>query len=259
MRAQEFRSFMSGSMPPWLERLQSRVERTIIERRLLQKGDRVLVGLSGGKDSLCLLLCLALCRRRPDMDMEIEAVTVDWEEAPLGKEAVCKLAAFCDSLDLPFSLLASNFPKSPHKDKTSCYGCARKRKELVFAFAAERGFDIVAFGHHLDDAAATSLMNLLGRGRVEGMSASKAFFGGLLRVIRPLIDLPEASLAHAAQRLGLPVAKIDCPNGKTNERDRIKPLMQRLRREFPHCRERLAGLPEKSLNLPENDAKVREG
>lgn len=242
MRAAEYRLFLSGGMPPWLDRLQARVERTIVERRLLGSGDRVLVGLSGGKDSLFLLLSLALCRRRPDMAIGLEAVTVDWAEAPLAGSARGALEEFCASVEVPYRLLESGFPRREGEAGPTCYGCARRRKELVFSLARDEGFGGVAFGHHLDDAAATSLMNLLGKGRVEGLPARRSFFGGRLRVVRPLIDVPELSISHAASRLGLPVAEIDCPNRNDNERDRLKTTMAMLQRDFPGCRERLAAL-----------------
>lgn len=241
MLSADYRAFMGGDMPAWLQRLQTKVEGTIARHALFRAGDAVMAGVSGGKDSLCLLLLLALCRRRPSLAIRLEAAIVDWMEYPMGREAMEGLGALCDALDLPLRVLPAPFPREGG-DKPGCYPCARKRKELVFSEARSRGCRIVAFGHHLDDAASTAFLNLMERGRIEGMPVSREFFSGRVSLVRPLIEVPEASLATAARRLGLPVASIACPRRGDNARDTLKPLMRELRGRFPRSRDYLAGL-----------------
>lgn len=253
---------LAGKAPPWLERFLASVGRGAHRHGMIREGDRVLVGVSGGKDSLALAAALALRRRRLPFDLELRAVLVDWESFPAPSEGLDAVRGFFLRLGLPFEVLKAD-PAAYAGDRPfSCYACARARKRLVFGRAQELGFGTVAFGHHLDDFAETALMNLCFRGRFEPLAPVRVFGTapgpapggpgdraqaepesdsgdqagargtgaerGSIRVIRPLCEVRESTIRSVAARLGLPVLSVDCPHKDTNLRLSLKPLVAEL-------------------------------
>lgn len=259
---------LAGKAPPWLERFLASAGRGAHRHGMIREGDRVLVGVSGGKDSLALALALALRRRRLPFDLELCAVLVDWEPFPAPPEGLAAIGEFFRRLGLPFEVLKAD-PAAYAGDRPfSCYACARARKRLIFGRAQELGFGTVAFGHHLDDFAETALMNLCFRGRFEPLSPVRVFGAapggpgcrvpgepgprpgeqaagdqaagdqaaargtgserGSIRVIRPLCEVRESTIRSVAARLGLPVLSVDCPHKDTNLRLSLKPLVAEL-------------------------------
>jgi tRNA 2-thiocytidine biosynthesis protein TtcA len=259
MDKRDFQAFVSGNMPSWLERLLARMETSMMRFGMLPSDGGIMAGLSGGKDSLCLVLLLALSRRRPEFSFSLEACLVDWTQAPLARGDLESIRAFCDCVGVPLAVIEAPWPQGRDGKDFSCYACARTRKSLVFSHARSRGCRSVAFGHHLDDAMATALVNSLGHGRLEALAPTRSFFSGEVRLIRPMIDLAEASIGNAAKRLTLPVSGIDCPRRLTNQRDGLKPLLAEIKKSFPQARENLVALSRKSLNDTRIDVTVREG
>lgn len=242
---------LSGRTPPWLGRFLASVGRGAHRHGMIREGDRVLIGVSGGKDSLALAAALALRRRRLPFDLELRALLVDWEPFPAAPEALAAIEAYFRRLGLPFEVLRADPAAYAPDGPFSCYACARARKRLVFGRALELGFGTVAFGHHLDDFAETALMNLCFRGRFEPLAPVRVFGGapggaeglspgdpeaalgaeartGAIRVIRPLCEVRESTIRGVAARLELPVLSVDCPYKATNLRLSLKPLVAEL-------------------------------
>jgi tRNA 2-thiocytidine biosynthesis protein TtcA len=191
-------------------------------------GDRILVGLSGGKDSLATAFALAQRRGKGGVQYELAALMVDWEEFPAPADAVERLAEWLKTLSIPFIHKKLKFADISHTETFSCYACSRARRRLLFEEAMKRGFGTVALGHTLDDFAATALMNLCFRGRLEPLMPRRDFFGGKLRVIRPLCEIREGTISTLAERLGFPVFKVECPNAESTLRDRLRPIVAQL-------------------------------
>ena len=249
---------LSGRAPPWLERFLASVGRGAHRHGMIREGDRVLIGVSGGKDSLALALALALRRRRLPFDLELRAVLVDWEPFPAPPWGLAAIGEFFRRLGLPFEVLRADPAAYAQDGPFSCYACARARKRLIFGRAQELGFGTVAFGHHLDDFAETALMNLCFRGRFEPLAPVRVFGAapggsgdrapaepesdsgdqaavrvpgaerGSIRVIRPLCEVRESTIRSVAARLDLPVLSVDCPHKDTNLRLSLKPLVAEL-------------------------------
>ncbi len=221
------------------DRILSRVRRTIIGYSLVGDGDRVLVGLSGGKDSLSLAYLLSRIAASGTPRFSVLAATVVWRQHPLPAEALSRLAAFTGGLGIGFSVIEADFPEKG-REARSCYSCARERKRLLFEEAKRLGAASVAIGHTRDDAAATALMALLGRGRIEALEPSREFFGGAARIIRPLIDVPGKSVANLAERGRFPVADNPCPESGRDARSLLMPELKRLEALYPGAKARLA-------------------
>jgi tRNA 2-thiocytidine biosynthesis protein TtcA len=233
-----------ATFSPHAERLAARVRRTVTEASLIKDGDLVLMGISGGKDSLSLAYLLARMARSKRPDFALAAACVDWEEHPLPGSGLESLRAWIEGLGMPFRVIRAAFP-DPRGAARSCYACARERKRLLFLEADRAGAASVALGHHRDDAAGTFLMNLLHRGRLEGMPPSRSFFGGKARIIRPLLDLPERSLAILAERQRFPVTECACPEKGRDARTALGHLMRRMENLYPGAKGRIARAGEK--------------
>jgi tRNA 2-thiocytidine biosynthesis protein TtcA len=214
--------------PPWLERFLFSVGRCEHRHGMIRPGDRVLVGVSGGKDSLAAALALALRRGKGGVEYDLAGLMVDWEEFPAPAEGIERIRAWLAALSVPFETRRASVASLRAPDGFSCYACARERKRILFEEAAARGFGTVALGHNLDDFMSTALMNLCLRGRLEPLAPVRDFFGGRARVIRPLCEIRESAIASLASRLDLPVLAVPCPNAEDNMRDRMKSVIAEL-------------------------------
>ncbi len=221
------------------ERIFSRVRRTLIGYSLIEDGDLVLVGLSGGKDSLSLAYILSRIAASGTPCFSVFASTVVWREHPLPAEALSRLDAFMEGLGIGFSAIEADFPEKG-REARSCYSCSRERKRLLFEEAKRLKAASVAIGHTRDDAASTALMALLGRGRIETLEPSREFFDGSARIIRPLIDVPGRSVATLAERKSFPVVANPCPEAGRDARSRLEPELKRLEELYPGAKARLA-------------------
>lgn len=233
------RAFSGGSISPRLRRFLRNVGRGINEFAMIGEGQRVLIGVSGGKDSLALALALSLRRKHLPISYEVEAVHVDWREHALSEAEQSRLQRFFEAIDVPFrSIPMSMFPPS-FNGRFDCYLCARNRKRVLFDVAAERGAELVAFGHHLDDIVETTLMNICFRGSFATMKPVQEFFGGEVHVIRPLCRVTEREITSISDYLQLPIASIDCPLRHTNLRTTLKPVIAELQRKNARVRENI--------------------
>lgn len=251
---------LAGEQPPWLRRFSASLGRGAHRHGMFRPGDRVLIGVSGGKDSLALALGLALRRRSLPFKLELHALTIDWEPFPASASGLEALREYFSLLAIPYEIArADPLRLAPARD-FSCYSCARARKRFIFERARELDCGTVAFGHHLDDAAETLLMNLAFHGRFEALAPVREFgepsqtraaphpLGGapiplsgegVLRVVRPLIEVREGVIKTLVDRLELPVLAIDCPYKETNLRRKLKPVVAELAKMDKLVREKL--------------------
>lgn len=196
---------------------------------LLAPGERVLVGVSGGKDSLALLDVLHALAQRPDWALRPQVIHVRAGE-------ICRSCGQCAALEqrvtergLPFHQRefapgdAGDDPAAP-----DCFRCARARRRLIFETAQQLGIRTVALGHHRDDLAITALINLTHHGELSTMRPSQELFGGAIRVIRPLCDIEERRVAEFVRKAGYPVADCGCSAEAGNPRKAMDAVLRRL-------------------------------
>jgi len=225
-----------GKLPPWLRRLVKQVGRSIHRFGMIAADDSVLIGSSGGKDSLVLALVLALRKRWLPIDYTLKALHIDWDEYPMTEKERNSLIGYFDLLEIPLTIVRTPMKNESFNDSFNCYLCARNRRRILFEEADRLGIRKIALGHHLDDIVETILINLCFRGSFETMKPLQNFFGGKLKIVRPLCELPEHSVVRIAERLELPVIKKRCPYETTNIRHRLKPLVTRLSHIDSHAR-----------------------
>jgi len=205
---------------------------------LIESGDKIAVGLSGGKDSLLLLHALSLYRKFTHKDFSLLAVTVDMG---LGNTDFSLLSALCDQLEIPFLLKKTQIGEiifDYRKEKNPCALCAKMRRAVLANTCVETGCTKLALGHHREDAIETLLLSLFYEGRFRTFHPKTAMSRTGVTVIRPLVYLPESHVRHMQKVLSLPVVKSPCPvNGKT-KREEMSRLIQEMKRLFPDAPDR---------------------
>ena len=249
-----YKSLIEGDMPPWVMRFIKGVGKAVNDYRMIQGGDKVLLAASGGKDSLALALALSIRRRWLPVDYELKALMIDWKEHPIPKENQRLLHAYFDDLGIGFEIQSeAQYPESFRGD-FNCYLCARNRRRILFEKAEKEGIGLIAMGHHLDDLAETTLMNLCFRASFQTMHPVQDFFSGKIHVIRPLIETRESVIRRLAECYDLPVVKPVCPYDQTNVRARLKPIISELSHIDKLTREHIYNAHDFSSSvLPEKD------
>ncbi len=220
-----------------------KVGRGINRHRMIEEGDRILISVSGGKDSLALCLALAERRKWVPLRYELEALFIDWREYPAGRANLERLQSFLEGLGISFRVVeASIFPVSYGKS-FNCYICSRNRKRILFQEAEKRGFAKIALGHHLDDVIETTLMNLFFRGQFATMMPVQSFFQGRFQIIRPMCEVEEKDVDRLMKVVALPAFSIDCPRRAANQRSFFKDLIRRAGRINRHVKENIYRAP----------------
>ena len=203
---------------------------------LIEDGDRILVGLSGGKDSLALVTLLGARARIFKPSIRVEAAYVVMDNIPYESD-VEYLEGFCRDCGVALHVIHTRFDESRDGRKTRCFLCARYRRRALFDFAVDRGFNKVALGHHQDDFLITLLMNMTYEGSLTTMRPSMPMRHYPLCVIRPLCMVSEHWLREMAEERGFLRQKRPCPyEERTRRRDMGEYLMmlERLNPEARH-------------------------
>jgi tRNA 2-thiocytidine biosynthesis protein TtcA len=204
--------------------------RAIGEFGMIRDGDRILLGLSGGKDSLSLLHVLRYFQERAPVRFELGVVTVDPQHAQFDPSP---LKGYVPRLGLPYHYVSEPVAglAQKHMDNDSyCSFCARMRRGLMYGVARREGYGVLALAQHLDDIAESFLMSLLFGGQLKTMKAHYTVAEGDLRVIRPLILARERQTRDFARDAGLPVIQENCPAcfEVPTQRQRMKELLSAL-------------------------------
>jgi tRNA 2-thiocytidine biosynthesis protein TtcA len=237
---------MNGSSPAdrrLSDRFAHHVGRGISRFDMIGQGDTVLIGVSGGKDSLALSLALAERRAWVPVEYELRAVQVEWREYPMTEAEKTAIDEFYDRLRIPLRRVLAGIAPPSFRKKFSCYTCSRNRKRILFEEAERLGARKIALGHHMDDIARTTLMNLLFHGEVATMMPVQQFFGGRMSIIRPLCEVRESEVARFATRLHLPAVANRCPNADANQRRLMKEILSMASHVNRHAVSNVYGAP----------------
>jgi tRNA 2-thiocytidine biosynthesis protein TtcA len=210
---------------------------------MIRQGDRILIGLSGGKDSLALCAALVERKRWVPIDYDLEAVLINWREYPVGPAEVDSVRLFLEGLGIPLAVIETSIYPERYVEPFSCYICSRNRKRILFQEAARRGITKVALGHHLDDIVETTLINLFFRGEFATMMPVQEFFHGRLHIIRPLCEVEEKDIQRLERHYPLPVVHISCPRKDLNQRILLKEILKRLKRVSRQVKENIYRAP----------------
>ena len=207
---------------------------------MIEDGDRVAVGVSGGKDSLLTLWALAQLRRFYPRKFELEAITLD-----MGNGAdLSGVAEFCRELDVPYTIVPTQIFEvvfDIKKETHPCSLCAKMRRGALHNAAIELGCRKAALGHHLDDAAETFMLSLFFEGRVSCFQPVTYLDRMDITLLRPLIYAEERHVKKAVRELNLPVVHNPCPANGATKREEIKVLLKTLEKDYPELRRKVFG------------------
>lgn len=204
---------------------------------LIAPGDRVAVGVSGGKGSLLLLEALARYRRFPGKDFSLHAITVEMGLEPFDPAPI---RALCDALEVPYTVLDTDIAKiifDLRREENPCALCARMRRGALLDAAQAAGCNRVALGHHREDAVETLFMSLIYEGRLHTFHPNTFLPDRGLAVIRPMVYVPEKHIVHVAKALSLPVVHNPCPQDGHSRRQEIKEMLKTLSKDHPRLKE----------------------
>ena len=206
--------------------------------RMIENGDRIAVGVSGGKDSLLLLHALSLYRKFTHKDFSLTAITVSLGLEPFD---VSGIRILCDELDVPYIVKDTQIGDiifNYRQEKNPCALCAKMRRAVLANTCVEIGCNKLALGHHREDAIETLLMSLFYECRFHTFHPVTKMSRTGITVIRPLVYLPESHVRHMNRILSLPVVESPCPvNGKTVRAD-MDELIRAMKKRFPDAPER---------------------
>ena len=224
-----------------IKRVLSYTRRAVDDYEMIRDGDKIAVGVSAGKDSLTLLCALAELRRFYPKKFELSAITVD-----MGFEGAdfTRIQKLCDELKVPYTVVPTEISKiifDVRKEKNPCSLCAKMRRGALHTAAKELGCNTVALGHHFDDVVETFMLNLFFEGRL-GCFQPVTYLSRMdLRLIRPMIYMPEKDVRYFAKNAELPVVKSTCPADGNTQREEMKQLLAKLDRENRGLRYRIFG------------------
>ncbi len=226
-----------------LQRILSFTRRAVDDYSMIEAGDRIAVGISGGKDSLTLLAALAGLRRFYPAPFELVAITVDMGFEGADFSAV---ADFCRALEVEYRVVPTDIAKiifEIRREPNPCSLCSKMRRGSLHAAAKELGCNKLALGHHFDDAVETFMLNLFYEGRLGCFSPVTYLSRRDLTLIRPLLYAQEKDVEHYARHAdpALPIMSSPCPADKNTERESMKTLLRSLERENKGLRHRIFG------------------
>lgn len=242
-----------------LQRLLSYTRKAVDEYEMIQEGDHIAVGISGGKDSLTLLYALHGLRRFYPKHFELSAITVD-----LGFEDfdLAGIRDLCRELGVPYKIVKSDIYDilfNIRKESNPCSLCAKMRKGALNQAIKEMGCNKVAYAHHKDDIIETMLLSLIFEGRFHSFSPRTYLDRMDLTVIRPLMYVDEMDVIGFKNKYDLPVVKSKCPVDGYTKRQYAKELLRQINLEHPGARERMfhailngdiSGWPERIIRKP---------
>ena len=223
-----------------MQKLMGLVRRCVDDYNMIQEGDRIAVGVSGGKDSLVLLVLLAGLREYFNKPFELEAVTIDMG---LGMD-YSAVQSLCDEIRVPYTVVNTEIAPiifEHRKEKNPCSMCAKMRRGALNQAILDRGFNKLALGHHYDAAVETFVMNLLFEGRIGCFQPVTNLDRTGIIQIRPMLYIDEKTVDNFAVRKNLPVIENRCPVDKTTKRTEVKNLVYELSKSYPNLKERIFG------------------
>ena len=217
------------------------VRRCVEDYDMIAPGDTVAVGVSGGKDSLVLLLALNELRRYYPKPFSLEAITVE-----LGFEGMdfTPVAELCAKLDVPYQIKKTEIGPiifEYRHEKNPCSMCAKMRRGALNDVLLELGCNKIALGHHFDDAVETFLMSLLYEGRISCFEPVTYLSRTGITQIRPMLYVGEQAITHFAEKYELPVVHNVCPADKHTKRQEVKELIVSLQAQYPDLKSKIFG------------------
>ena len=209
--------------------------KAINQYKMIEADDRILVAVSGGKDSLSLLDILNERRKYLPIDYDLHAIHVITDDVPYEIDKAF-LRDFCNERNVTLHLVTTHAGIKEKPDKKPCFTCSWNRRKQLFAFARKNGFKKIALGHHLDDAIETLLMNMLMHGNISSIPGKLRMFDGDIELIRPLILCTDKEMQEYARIKQFVSLKKECPYEDHTMRTTTRQMINRFEKLNPQAR-----------------------
>ena len=215
------------------------LRRAVEKYEMIRPGDRIAVGLSGGKDSTALLVAMKRFQYFSPVPFELEGITLDMGFGGMDFEPLVQL---CAELDIPYTIKKTQIGPiviQARQEKNPSALCARKKRGALHDLSIERGCRKIALGHHADDAIETFFLSLFYEGRINTFSPVTYLDRKDITLIRPLIFVKEKDIIYNPEVKELPVIKSTCPADGHTKREDMKDMMKELRKTIPELDDRI--------------------
>ncbi len=219
----------------YVQKVRQTVGKAINQYGMIKEDDQVMVAVSGGKDSLALLEILSIRRRSLPIHYQLHAAHIITEDVPYQID-VKWLKTFCEQLDVKLHLVHTKANLETASKKKPCFACSRNRRKELFKLTNDLGIKKLAFGHHLDDAVETLVMNMAQHANISSMPAKLDMFNGKIQVIRPLILLTNEEMRNYANIMGFQSLKRDCPYEDHTIRKKARDIVDAMTKINPKAR-----------------------
>lgn len=243
------------------QQLLGQLRRAITDYDMIKDGDKIAVGVSGGKDSLTLLTLLHAYQKFCPQKFQLMGITID---LGFGKDAYAPIAKYCSDLDIPYEINVTQIADvifNIRKEKNPCSLCSKMRRGALNTTLLEKGFNKLALGHHSDDIVETFLLSLCYEGRLNSFAPMSLMDRTNVTLIRPMVYMEEKNINAFAK--DLPVVHNPCPANHHTQREYMKNLLKTIQKDIPFAKDRMISAimsperynlwPEKSKQNPEND------
>ena len=232
----------------------SAIDRAVFEYNIIEDGDRILIGASGGKDSTALIEYFAMRSRRKNCNFQYKAVAVQSDFAPPFPENIRK---YFEEWNVPFEVIDVDIMgRLKEGRKMNCYWCSTQRRTELLRYAIANGYNKIALGHHYDDAVETFVMSLFYEGRISCFQPVTDLDRTGVIQIRPMLYIHEKTVDNFAKRMELPVVENRCPVDKETKREEVKKLIYDLAQTYPELKDRIFGAMQR-YPLPEWEPRGR--
>ena len=227
-----------------MQKILSAMRRAIQDYQMIKDGDKIFVGLSGGKDSVLLLAALKAYQRFSPEKFTLEAITIDMGLKDMDRTEMDALTKWCQSMDVPHHVVKTDIAEiifEARNESNPCSLCAKMRRGALNSTLNSLGGGTLALGHNADDVAETMLLSLLYEGRFSCFSPTAYMDKKEVHLIRPLIYIQEYDVKCAVDRLGLPIVSNPCPMNHTSQREYAKDLIKHICKDIPFAKDRILG------------------
>lgn len=236
-----------------MQKILSLIRRCVEDYDMISPGDRVAVGVSGGKDSMTLLVALSQLQKFYPIPFTVEAISLDMG----GGMDFSPVSDLCKKLDVPYTIVETEISHiifNVRKEKNPCSMCAKMRRGALHAALQERGISKIALGHHYDDAVETFLLSLFFEGRLSCFQPVTWLDRSEITQIRPLLYCGENKIRSLVERENIPIVHNPCPANGETKRQEVKDLLVTLKDQYPDLKAKIFGSMQR-FPLPEWEPK----
>jgi len=217
---------------------QKRINKTIFEKKLIENDDKIVVGLSGGKDSFVLLDALFASKKAMNLNFEITAVHIKVKNVPYKVDWEF-MEKYCSEKNINFQNIETEVDFSKDTKMSKCFICSWHRRTELFKFTTRNGFNKLALGHHLDDAIETLLLNMAFNGEISSMPFKVGMLNNKFEIIRPLLETEEKFLIEYAEIMNFNREIQKCPFAEQSKREKFRKHIEEISKINPDARKNL--------------------